>query len=237
METCFEEVITSRERLREVKGPPIPRSAVKDIDRIDDICRRFIVACPFIVVATRGEDGQLSLSPKGDPAGFVAVLDEKTLAIPDRLGNGRLDTFENLLINPEIGLFFLIPGNGETLRISGKGYIVPDAELQKGLVVNGKAPELVLVINVETGEYEHGHRRWRPRHDCEAALGYGCDGQGEGDGRSPGEEEVGGARDGGRDAEAGATEAPGRERHRARVNQDGAWKRLRCESDLWRGTA
>ena len=149
MERCFEEVITSRERLREVKGPPIPRSAVKDIDRIDDICRRFIAACPFIVVATRGEDGQLSLSPKGDPAGFVTVLDEKTLAIPDRLGNGRLDTFENLLINPEIGLFFLIPGNGDTLRISGKGYIIRDAELQKGLVVNGKAPELVLVINVE----------------------------------------------------------------------------------------
>jgi uncharacterized protein len=149
MERYFEEVITSRERLREVKGPPIPRSALKDIDRIDNLCRRFIAACPFIVVATRGEDGQLSLSPKGDPAGFVAVLDEKTLAIPDRLGNGRLDTFENLLINPEIGLFFLVPGNGDTLRISGKGYIVRDAELQKRLVVNGKAPELVLVISVE----------------------------------------------------------------------------------------
>jgi uncharacterized protein len=77
------------------------------------------------------------------------VLDEKTLAIPDRLGNGRLDTFENLLTNPEIGLFFLIPGNGDTLRISGKGYIVRDAELQNKFVVNGKVPELVLVISVE----------------------------------------------------------------------------------------
>ena len=149
MDERFEEIIKTRERLREVKGAPAPRSAVKDIDRIDDICRRFIAACPFIVIATRGEDGKLSVSPKGDPAGFVAVLDEKTLAIPDRLGNGRLDTFENLLTNPEIGLFFLIPGNGDTLRISGKGYIVRDAELQNKFVADGKVPELVLVVSVE----------------------------------------------------------------------------------------
>ena len=149
MEGRFEEIITTRERLREVKGPPASSAAVKDIDRIDDICRRFIAASPFIVVATRGEDGRLSVSPKGDPAGFVTVLDEKTLAIPDRLGNGRLDTFENLLTNPEIGVFFLIPGNGDTLRVSGKGYIVRDAELQNKFVVNGKVPELVLVISVE----------------------------------------------------------------------------------------
>jgi uncharacterized protein len=149
MEGRFEEIVTTRERLREVKGTPGPRSASKDIDTIDDICRRFIAACPFIVVATRGQDGKLSVSPKGDSAGFVTVLDEKTLAIPDRLGNGRLDTFENLLTNPEIGLFFLIPGNGDTLRISGKGYIVRDAELQNKFVVNGKVPELVLVISVE----------------------------------------------------------------------------------------
>jgi len=149
MQERFREIISTRERLREVKGPPARRSAVKDIDKIDDICRRFIAACPFVVVATRGEDGKLSLSPKGDPAGFVTVLDEKTLAIPDRLGNGRLDTFENLLANPEIGLFFLIPGNSETLRISGKGYIVRDAELQNRFIVNGKVPELVLVIHVE----------------------------------------------------------------------------------------
>jgi PPOX class probable FMN-dependent enzyme len=149
MEWRFDEIITTRERLRQVKGAPSPRSAVKDIDRIDDICRRFIEACPFIVIATRSEDGTLSVSPKGDPAGFVTVLDEKTLAIPDRPGNRRLDTFENLLANPEIGLFFLIPGNGDTLRISGKGYIVRDAELQNKFVADGKVPELVLVVSVE----------------------------------------------------------------------------------------
>lgn len=101
------------------------------------------------MVASRGADGRLDLSPKGDPAGFVAVLDTKTLAIPDRLGNNRLDTLENLLIHPEIGLFFMIPGNGDTLRVSGKGQIVRDDPLQERLAVNGKAPNLVLVVSVE----------------------------------------------------------------------------------------
>ena len=128
---------------------PSNRASNKVIDHIDDICRRFIAACPFVVVASRGADGRLDLSPKGDPAGFVAVLDTKTLAIPDRLGNNRLDTFENILTHPEIGLFFMIPGNGDTLRVSGKGQIVRDDALQERLAVNGKAPNLVLVVNVE----------------------------------------------------------------------------------------
>ena len=93
MQSRFEEVITTRERLRELHGKPGPASSNKVIDHIDDICRRFIAACPFVMVATRGADGRLDLSPKGDPAGFVTILDDKTLAIPDRLGNNRLDTF------------------------------------------------------------------------------------------------------------------------------------------------
>src|SRR5215208_983651 len=149
MATAFEEVITTRERLREVNKHPSHLVSNKTIDHIDDICRRFIAASSFVVVASRGEDSQLDVSPKGDPAGFVAVLDEKTLAIPDRLGNNRLDTFENLLVNPEIGLCFIIPGHGDTLRVGGKGKIVRDTELQKRLAVNGKPPKLVLVITVE----------------------------------------------------------------------------------------
>ncbi len=104
----FEEVITTRERLRELNKLPSHRAGNKAIDHIDDICRRFIAACPFVMVASRGADGRLDLSPKGDPPGFVAVLDERMLAIPDRLGNNRLDTFENLLIHPEVGLFFIM---------------------------------------------------------------------------------------------------------------------------------
>jgi len=149
MTPAFEEVITTRERLREVNKRPSHLVSNKTIDHIDDICRRFISASSFVVVASRGEDDRLDLSPKGDPAGFVAVLDVKTLAIPDRLGNNRLDTFENLLINPQIGLCFVIPGHGDTLRVSGTGKIVRDTKLQKRLAVNGKAPNLVLVVSVE----------------------------------------------------------------------------------------
>jgi hypothetical protein len=146
---AFEEVITTRERLREVNKLPSHLVNNKTIDHIDDICSRFIEASPFVVVATRGDDNLVDLSPKGDPAGFVAVLDQKTLAIPDRLGNNRLDTFENLLVNPEVGLCFLIPGHGDTLRVSGKGRIVRDAALQQSLAVNGKPPKLVLIVDVE----------------------------------------------------------------------------------------
>src|ERR1700760_4798119 len=134
----FEEVITSHERLRELNKHPSHFVRYKAIDHIDDLCRRFIAASPFVVISSRGADGRLDLSPKGDPAGFVAVLDEKTLAIPDRLGNNRLDTFENLLVSPEIGLIFMIPGNGDTLRVSGKGQVVRDAALQQRLAVKGK---------------------------------------------------------------------------------------------------
>ena len=149
MEARFEEVITTRERLRELNKLPSHRVSNKAIDHIDDICRRFIAASPFVMVASRGADGRLDLSPKGDPGGFVAVLDEKTLAIPDRPGNNRLDTFENLLAHPEVGLFFVIPGHGDTLRVSGKGSIVRDGALQRRLAVNGKEPNLVLVVSVE----------------------------------------------------------------------------------------
>lgn len=144
----FEEVITTRQRLREVSRLPSFRAKNKVIDHIDDICRSFIAACPFVIVASRGSDGQLDVSPKGDPAGFVSVLDEKTLAIPDRLGNNRLDTFENLLAHPEIAIFFMIPGHGDTLRVSGTGQIVRDTKLQARLAVNGKPPNLVLVVTV-----------------------------------------------------------------------------------------
>jgi predicted pyridoxine 5'-phosphate oxidase superfamily flavin-nucleotide-binding protein len=115
------EIIATHERLRELSKQPSSRANNKIIDHIDEICRRFIAACPFVLVASRGADGRIDVSPKGDPPGFVAVVDEKTLAIPDRPGNHRLDTFENLLTHPEIGLLFLIPGNGDTLRVSGKG--------------------------------------------------------------------------------------------------------------------
>jgi hypothetical protein len=147
--TTFEEVVTTQQRLRELHKMPSHFVNNKTIDHIDDICRRFIAASPFVVIASRGSDNLLDLSPKGDPAGFVAVLDQHTLAIPDRLGNNRLDTFENVLVNPGVGLCFLIPGHGDTLRVSGRGRIVRDSSLQERLAVNGKAPHLCLVVDVD----------------------------------------------------------------------------------------
>jgi PPOX class probable FMN-dependent enzyme len=149
METQFDEVIATRQRLRELSKQPSSRAQDKVMDHIDAICRRFISACPFVMVASRGADGLMDVSPKGDSPGFVAVLDEKTLAIPDRPGNHRLDTFENLLTHSEVGLFFIIPGHGDTLRVSGIGRIVRDSSLQARLAVNGKEPNLLLIVTVE----------------------------------------------------------------------------------------
>ena len=149
MKERFEETITTWERLCELKKLPSQKVGNNAIDHIDEICRRFIAASSFVMVASRGPDGRLDLSPKGDSAGFVAVLDKKTLAIPDRLGNNRLDTFENLLAHPEVGLFFIIAGHEDTLRVSGKGWIVRDNSLQSRFRVNGRAPDLVLVVSVE----------------------------------------------------------------------------------------
>lgn len=145
----FEEVIVTHERLRQIVSQPNQAIVDKVIDRIDDICRQFIAASPFIVVATKGPDGLMDVSPKGDPAGFVVVLDEKTLAIPDRPGNKRVNSFENIMVNPEIGMIFLIPGYGYTLRVSGVASIVRDGALQNRCAVDGKTPELVLIVRVQ----------------------------------------------------------------------------------------
>lgn len=149
MTGIYDEVISSRERLREIVGEPSPAIVGKVIDHVDEICARYIAASPFCVISTRGADGLLDQSPKGDPAGFVRVQDRKTLIIPDRPGNKRVDNFENLLVHPEVAVIFLIPGYGYTLRISGTGKIVRDAALAKELSVNGRAPHLLLVITVE----------------------------------------------------------------------------------------
>lgn len=147
--TRFEEVVTDRVRLREIMGDPRGYSAQKGNDRIDAIFARFIGAAPYVIVATVGADGLPDASPKGDPAGFVLILDEKTLVIPERPGNQRLDGFQNLLANPAVALLFIIPGNTETLRVAGRGRIVRDPVLQQRLAVKGKEPLLCLVIDVE----------------------------------------------------------------------------------------
>jgi PPOX class probable FMN-dependent enzyme len=145
----FAEVVKTDEALRAVLGAPMPRAMQKEITRLDSHCRALIAASPFVIVSSGDGKGGLDASPKGDAAGFVRVLDDETLAIPDRPGNRRADTFTNVLRNPGVGLLFLIPGKLETLRVNGRARIVRDAVLRESMAVDGKVPQLVLVVTVQ----------------------------------------------------------------------------------------
>jgi hypothetical protein len=127
---------------------PYPPAIVKEIDHISAAYRALIEASPFVVLATSGPEG-LDCSPRGDPAGFVRVLDDKTIALPDRRGNNRIDSFRNLMHDPRVALLFLIPGISETLRIVGRAAISTEPALCESFVMQGKAPRCVLVIAVE----------------------------------------------------------------------------------------
>jgi hypothetical protein len=145
----FSDVITSEEQLRAILGLPSHRVLAKHVSSLDRHCRDFIARSPFLLVASADGDGAMDISPKGDPPGFVQVLDDTTLAIPERLGNRKADTFSNLLQNSRVGLLFLIPGKQETLRVSGRATIVRDRWLRDRFVVSDNTPELVLIVAVE----------------------------------------------------------------------------------------
>ncbi len=144
-----EHLITTAEQLEALYGEPYGPAVAKEVDHIAPVYRKLIEAAPFVAVATGGPDG-LDCSPKGDAPGFVRVLDDKTLALPDRPGNNRIDGFRNLLKDPRIGLLFLIPGVGETLRVNGRASISVDPELMKSFAINGKLPKSVLIVHVDT---------------------------------------------------------------------------------------
>jgi uncharacterized protein len=144
----FQEEVTSEAQLRQIVGAPARRAVDKVIDRIDRHAREFIELSPFVLVASHDGQGGLDVSPKGDPPGFVRVVDPNTVAIPDRPGNRRTDTFLNVLREPAVALLFMIPGKAETLRVTGRATIVRDAELRSSLSVQSKLPELALVISV-----------------------------------------------------------------------------------------
>ena len=162
-------LITDMDALRGIIPETSPRAAVKVIDQVDSYCARFIAASSFLVMGTYGEDGLVDLSPKGDPAGFVKVLNPKTLLVPDRIGNGRLDSFENLLGNPAVTLIFLIPGHNDTLRVAGKGQLTTQPDLLETLAVNGRPPNLALLVEVQEA-YMHcpkcmvRSKMWHPDH-------------------------------------------------------------------------
>ena len=145
----YSDVVTSVDEIRSVIGEPRAPIVAKVIDHISDICRLFIEASPFALIASANASGQCDVSPKGDPVGFVQVLDKKHLAIPDRPGNKLAATFTNLLENPHLALIFLIPGKLETLRVSGEARIVRDEAVRKRMAVDGKVPEFAIIVYVE----------------------------------------------------------------------------------------
>jgi PPOX class probable FMN-dependent enzyme len=147
--TAFRDTVTTEAELRALIGQPHTLALAKDIGTLDTHCREFIARAPFLLLATSGDGGRCDVSPKGDAAGFVLVLDERRLLIPDRPGNKRLDGMRNLLQNPHVGLIFLIPGVEETLRVNGRGWIVRDPELLARCEVRGKVPSLGIGVEVE----------------------------------------------------------------------------------------
>jgi len=135
--------------LRAVLGEPADLVKAKIAGRLNPLTRQFVERSPFVVVATGRPDGGLDVSPRGDPAGFVRILDERTLLLPDRPGNKLADTLTNLLEDDRIALLFLIPGVGETFRVNGRARIVDDADLLAGSAVEGKPPRLGILVEVE----------------------------------------------------------------------------------------
>jgi PPOX class probable FMN-dependent enzyme len=143
-ETC----IGSEHELRALHAPPSDLVQKKCVDRLDKHCRAFIALSPFLVLGTANADGRADVSPRGDPPGFVKVLDDKTLLIPDRPGNNLLDSLSNIVANPEVGLLFVIPGFDETLRVNGRAEIVRDPALLAPLAVEGKAVKVAIRVSV-----------------------------------------------------------------------------------------
>jgi uncharacterized protein len=134
--------------LRDMFGKPSDLASRKDIGRLDKYCRRFIELSPFLCLGTADKNGKADVSPRGDPPGFVQVLDDKTLIIPDRPGNNRLDTMSNIMENPNVGILFMIPGFEDSLRINGRATIVRDPEVLKKAAVQGKEPKVAIRVTV-----------------------------------------------------------------------------------------
>ncbi|MSP03955.1 MAG: pyridoxamine 5'-phosphate oxidase family protein [Acetobacteraceae bacterium] len=141
-------LVTSEAELEALYGLPSGAAVIKEIDHISDHYHAFIEASPFVILATSGPDG-LDCTPRGDPAGFARVVDKKTVMLPDRRGNNRLDSLRNIVRDPRIGLLFLIPGLGRTLRVNGRAVISTDPELCASFTMEGKAPRSVIVVTAE----------------------------------------------------------------------------------------
>jgi uncharacterized protein len=164
-------VIRDAAELTALYPPALERSVRKQLDHLDHYCRAFIAASPLVIVGSQGENAA-DTSPRGDMPGFVQVVDDHTLLIPDRRGNNRLDTLRNLVRNPRIGLLFLIPGVNEAFRVNGEAMLTQDPELTQRFAVQGKLPRTVIVVRVKEA-YIHCSRAlvradlWNPAKHVE----------------------------------------------------------------------
>lgn len=146
-------LVSDIDRLEKIYGQPFGPSLVKETDRITVPYRAFIEAAPFFAFATFGQEG-MDCSPRGDAPGFVRVADEKTLLVPDRRGNNRIDSLRNILREPRVALLFLIPGCGETIRVNGRAQVSIDPALTESFPVDGKIPRSVIVVSVDRIFYQ-----------------------------------------------------------------------------------
>ncbi|MEM7344299.1 MAG: pyridoxamine 5'-phosphate oxidase family protein [Chloroflexota bacterium] len=145
----FNHVITSVDQLTDLLGNPSQLVLDKDIGRLDHHCRAFIALSPYLLLGTSNAAGQGDVSPRGDGPGFVTVLDDQTLVIPERPGNRRADSLRNILDNPHVGLIFLIPGFNEALRINGQACLIQDEDILAPMAMQGKTPQLGIAVEIE----------------------------------------------------------------------------------------
>ena len=166
------DVLTSESEIRDAIDGIHASQTHKVLDHIDHFCRIWIERSPFIVMATTNRAGQQDASPKGDPAGFVRVLDPQTLAIPDRPGNHRFDSFRNILETGQIGLIFFVPNRNEVVRVNGTAQIVRDTPLRESMAIKGRVPSFAIVVRVQEAFYHCGKSIIRSRlwHPDEAAA-------------------------------------------------------------------
>ena len=147
--SAFDHVINNEQDLRAIVGVPGPRSVLKERRSLDDHTRAFIARSPLLLMATCDAQGRCDVSPKGDAPGFVQVLDDQRLVIPERPGNKRLDGMRNIMVNPHVGLIFLVPGREETLRVNGKAWITRDPQLLERCIAHNKAPLVAIGVEIE----------------------------------------------------------------------------------------
>ncbi|KAA0549952.1 pyridoxamine 5'-phosphate oxidase family protein [Bacillus sp. BGMRC 2118] len=149
MNFMLNDIVSTQDELRAILGEPSKRAEAKVIHKLDDHCRIILSHSPFLVLSTSNEDGTCDASPRGDAPGFVYVIDDQHIVIPERPGNKRIDSLQNIVSNPHVGLLFMIPGMEETLRLNGKAYITRNVELLKKMEANQKVPQLGIIVEIE----------------------------------------------------------------------------------------